>query len=109
MLVAENAIAVNCHHGLLGSSDAFIYKQEQIDLIRSRFNDEVQCVEMEGGAIAHVCTRFGVPFLVLRALSDLPCKGDNALDLQTFLARAAKNSANICLRLVKQLAQSETL
>jgi len=108
-LVAESATPPTCHHGLLGSSDAFIYKPEQIALIRSRFNDEVQCVEMEGGAIAHTCTRFGVPFLILRALSDVPCKGDNALDFQNFLTRAAKNSAQLCLHLVMKLAQQETL
>lgn len=108
-LVAECATPPTCHHGLLGSSDAFIYKPEQIALIRNRFNDEVQCVEMEGGAIAHTCTRFGVPFLILRALSDVPCKGDNALDFQTFLTRAANDSARLCLGLVKKLAQQETL
>ncbi len=108
-LVAEHAVPLTCHHGLLGSSDAFIYRQEQLEVIRRHFDDEVQCVDMEGGAIAHVCTRFGVPFLILRALSDVPCKGDNALDFQTFLKQAAKNSATLCLRLVQHLAQRETL
>jgi len=106
---ADHAVSVASHHGLLGSSDAFIYTPEQIAHIRSRFNDEVQCVDMEGGAIAHACTRFGVPFLILRALSDVPCKGDNTLDFQTFLARAAKNSATLCRALVKQLAQVDSL
>lgn len=108
-LVAEHAAPPACHHGLLGSSDAFIYRQDQLDTIRRHFDNEVQCVDMEGGAIAHVCTRFGVPFLILRALSDVPCKGDNALDFQTFLNLAAKNSAALCLRLVQQLADRETL
>ena len=108
-LVAAHDVPLTCHHGLLGSSDAFIYKQEQIALIRSHFNDAVQCVDMEGGAIAQACTRFGVPFLILRSLSDIPCKGDNALDFQNFLTVAAGNSAGLCLSLVKNLAQSETL
>jgi adenosylhomocysteine nucleosidase len=64
---------------------------------------------MEGGAIAHACTRFDVPFLILRALSDVPCKGENASDFQTFLTRAAANSAELCLVLVKSLALLETL
>ena len=108
-LVAAHTVPLTCHHGLLGSSDAGIYKPEQIALIRSHFNDAVQCVDMEGGAIAQACTRFGVPFLILRALSDVPCKGDNALDFQTFLTQASKNSALLCLSLVKHLAQLETL
>lgn len=34
--------------------------------MRDLFRDEVVCVEMDGGAVAPVCTRFGVPFLILR-------------------------------------------
>ncbi len=108
-LVAEHTVKLTCHHGLLGSSDAFIYKPEQIAHIRRQFDDAVQCVDMEGGAIAQACTRFGVPFLILRALSDVPCKGDNALDFQSFLTHAAANSAELCLALVKRLALLETL
>ena len=108
-LLAAHAVPQTCHHGLLGSSDAFIYTPEQIALIRSRFGDAVQCVDMEGGAIAHACTRFGVPFLILRALSDVPCAGDNTLDFQTYLARAAANSATLCLALVQHLALQEYL
>jgi adenosylhomocysteine nucleosidase len=92
-----------CHCGLLGSADSFIYKESQIESIKSNFANQVQCVEMEGGAIAHVCSRFGVPFLILRALSDVPNRGDNAMDFNTFLPRAAAMSARICLELVKRI------
>jgi len=108
-LLKEHAVPLTCHHGLLGSSDSFIHRQEQIDEIRSRFDNKVACVDQEGGAIAHVCTRFGVPFLILRALSDVPSKGDNALDFKTFVHRAAANSATLCLTFVKQLANQEYL
>ena len=108
-LAAEHAWPLTCHHGLLGSSDSFIYRPDQIDSIRSHFGDAVACVDQEGGAIAHVCTRFGVPFLILRALSDVPGKGDNALDFQTFLNQAARNSAALCQRLVQHLAQRDSL
>ena len=108
-LAAGHPLSLTCHHGLLGSSDAFIYRPEQLAHIRRQFGDAVQCVDMEGGAIAQACTRFGVPFLILRALSDMPCKGDNALDFQAFLKHAAANSATLCLDLVKGLSQVEQL
>lgn len=98
-----------CHHGLLGSSDSFIHSREQIDAIRAHFGGDVQCVEMEGGAIAHACTRFGVPFLILRAISDLPARGDNAHDFLAFLKRAARVSADLCLDFVNHLEQPEPL
>lgn len=108
-LLSEHAVPLTCHHGLLGSSDSFIYRPDQLDSIRSHFGDAVACVDQEGGAIAHVCTRFGVPFLILRALSDAPCKGDNALDFKAFVHRAAANSAALCSTLVKRLSHQETL
>ena len=93
-----------CHRGLLGSADSFIYKDDQIATIKANFENQIQCVEMEGGAIAHACSRFGVPFLILRALSDVPHKGDNAMDFNTFLPKAAAMSAEICLKLVERIA-----
>jgi adenosylhomocysteine nucleosidase len=108
-LAADHTLNLTCHHGLLGSSDAFIHTPEQLAHIRRQFGGAVQCVDMEGGAIAHACTRFGVPFLILRALSDIPCTGDNALDFQTYLSQAAANSAALCFDLVKRLALMETL
>ena len=109
-LVADGRVPHTCHHGLLGSADSHIARPEQIARIRESFHDEVLCVEMEGGAIAQACTRFGVPFLILRALSDVPAKGgDSVLEFQTFLPRAAKTSATICLELVRRLEQMEAL
>ena len=102
-VLAEQPSPPVCHHGLLGSSDSFIHSQQQLDQIRARFQDSVACVDMEGGAIAHTCTRFGVPFLILRALSDAPGSGDSALDFQTFLKRSSAVSANLCRALVERL------
>ncbi len=93
-----------CHRGLLGSADSFIYREDQIESIKKQFANSVQCVEMEGGAVAHACSRFGVPFLILRALSDVPERGDNTMEFQTFLPQAAAMSARICLELVKRIA-----
>jgi len=107
--VAEGAPSRTCHHGLLGSADAHIHRPEQLAFIREKFADEVACVDMEGGAIAHVCTRFGVPFLILRALSDVPAHGDGPLDFHAFLRRAAAHSAAICAELVGHLAARDAL
>lgn len=108
-VLAAVAPDIPCHHGLLGSADSFISRPGQLGHLRAHFGGEIQCVEMEGGAIAHTCSRFGVPFLVLRALSDVPCKSDSTLDFPAFLARAAQNSARLCLALVQHLARTEHL
>jgi adenosylhomocysteine nucleosidase len=61
-----------------------------------------QAVEMEGGAVAQVCEAFGIPWLVIRALSDLA--GGNALfDFSKFVHQAAETSATILRRLLPVL------
>jgi adenosylhomocysteine nucleosidase len=61
-----------------------------------------QAIEMEGGAVAQVCEAFGIPWLVIRALSDLA--GGNALfDFTTFVDQAAAVSATILRRLLPVL------
>ena len=94
-----------CHHGWLGSADSFISTPEHLRRIHEKFGGRVHCVEMEGAAIAHVCTRFGVPFLIIRALSDVPGRGENALDFQVFLQQAAANSAALCKALIERIAR----
>jgi adenosylhomocysteine nucleosidase len=80
-----------------------VYLPGQIRQIRDRFGeDRVACVEMEGAAIAQVCLRFGVPFLIVRSLSDVPATGEgNHLDFPVFLERAAHNAARLVVEMLK--------
>lgn len=94
------------HRGAVGTTDSFVYRPDQVSLIRERFGeDRVACVEMEGAALAQVCRRFGVPFLIVRSLSDVPADGHgNHLDFPVFLEKAAHNAA----RLVLEMLRAET-
>ena len=60
--------------------------------IREKFNAD--CCEMEGAAIAQVCYLNKVPFLVIRAVSDIP-NGKNYIDFDKFIKLASKNCAQI--------------
>jgi len=53
----------------IASGDQFISSEKRVQDLRSRLPD-VACVEMEGAAVAQVCTEFGVPFSVVRTISD---------------------------------------
>ena len=56
--------------GLIISGDSFIHSNNQIEFIRERFR-AVKAVDMESCAIAQVCYKFNIPFIVIRAISDI--------------------------------------
>jgi len=67
--VKEFGLAPTLHFGDIASGDQFINsdekRQEILDLL-----PDLQCVEMEGAAVAQVCLEFGIPFTVIRIISD---------------------------------------
>lgn len=55
--------------GIIASGDQFFASAAQAQELRERL-PRVACVEMEGAAVAQVCVEYGVPFGVVRTLSD---------------------------------------
>ena len=97
------AEAENAGHTRLGrvaSGDQFICSKEQKDKIIA--DTDAQCAEMEGAAIAHTAYRNGIPFVIIRAISD---KADDSahMDYPTFEAIAARRCANVTCRLAREL------
>ena len=89
------------HRGLIVSGDQFVHSSESVAEVRRHFPD-AQAVEMEAAAIAQSCHRFGVPFVVIRAISDL---ADEEADtsFETFLKTASVHSAQMVLQLIAAL------
>ncbi|MFP1892801.1 5'-methylthioadenosine/S-adenosylhomocysteine nucleosidase [Lonsdalea quercina] len=103
---AEQAIAklsLNAIRGLVVSGDAFINGAEPLARIRNTFPQAV-AVEMEATAIGHVCHQFGVPFVVVRAISDVADQ-ESHLSFEEFLSVAAKQSTLMVEALVQSLGQ----
>ena len=104
-LAFRAAEAVNPGHNKVGrvaSGDQFICSREQKETIIA--NTQAICAEMEGASIAHAAYRNGVPFVILRAISD---KADDSaeMDYPTFEALAAKRCAQVTTLLAKNLAE----
>lgn len=61
--------AVTLRRGLVASGDQFIHSQQRISQLEQDHPD-LLAVEMEGAAVAQVCFEYGLPFAVLRTISD---------------------------------------
>lgn len=83
---------VKALRGIIASGDQFIASSEKKDFIKKNF-DAIVC-EMEGASIAQVCFTNGVPFGVVRAVSDC-ADGSSHMDYGEFLPVAAANAAKL--------------
>ena len=74
--------------GTIASGDQFISSKEKKEFIESNFG--AYACEMEGAALAQVCDDNGIPFLVIRAISD-KADGDAPLSYGDFKESAIVN------------------
>jgi adenosylhomocysteine nucleosidase len=79
------------HRGLIASGDEFINSRMRLGELKSALPG-VLAVEMEGAAVAQVCFEFGVPFAVIRTISD-GANEDAPVDFMQFIERVAARYA----------------
>ncbi len=86
--------------GRVVSGDQFISSKEVKERLIAQFQGD--CAEMEGASIAHGAYLNGLPFVIIRAISD---KADDSaeMDYPTFEAAAAKHSAALVKEMIKGL------
>lgn len=100
-------LAVDCLSGVrhttgtIGSGDAFVHNPEHIATLRAQF-PTMCAVEMEAAAIAQACYLSQVPFVVVRALSDIAGK-ESPMAFEEFLPLASQNSSRLVLEMVRRL------
>lgn len=91
---------IHARLGRVVSGDQFICdKAVKEHLIREFHGD---CAEMEGASIAHGAYLNGIPFLVIRAISD-KADGSAEMDYPTFEREAALHSARLVEAMVEQI------
>ena len=86
--------------GRVASGDTFVASREATGRLRSVF--AAACTEMEGAAVAQVCHRWGVPFVIIRSISD---SADHAaeVDFRAFTRKAARNAEQVVRGLLRRL------
>ncbi len=97
---AEAVNPGHTHIGRVASGDRFIADDGQKKQILSV--TQALCTEMEGAAIAQTAYRNGIPYVILRAISD---KADHTVEVEypVFEQAAAHHCAQITLHMVSQL------
>ncbi|WP_307974819.1 5'-methylthioadenosine/adenosylhomocysteine nucleosidase [uncultured Parolsenella sp.] len=101
VVAAGELDGVNVFEGRVCSGDQFIGSAAAKERIVSTFGG--MCCEMEGAAIAHACHVAGVPFVVVRAISDKADDSGN-VDYPTFEKAAAAHCASIVLAALPRVA-----
>ena len=92
------------YEGLIATGDAFMACPDAVQRTRERF-PTMLAAEMEAAAIAQTCHLYGCPFVVIRALSDIPGSGDNHLSFEQFLDIAADHSSRMVDQMLLTLGQ----
>lgn len=96
---AKKLPSIHAVTGLIATGDTFMSDPERVEFVRKTFK-ELQAVEMEGAAIAQVAHQYAIPFVVIRALSDIAGQ-ESDISFDQFLETAAVNSANLVMEIVK--------
>ncbi len=90
----------NVVKGILVSGDVFIASPAKREELRRELGADA--VEMEGAAVAQVCYELGVPFLIIRSISD-SADSNARKESNVFTPVAAQNSAALVTALVQRL------
>lgn len=88
--------------GDIASGDKFFSQHIQ----KTQLTDElpsVLCVEMEGAAVAQVCFEYGVPFNIVRVISDA-ANTNSAIDFSDFISNIA---SQYTVAIVKELLTAQ--
>lgn len=99
-ICTEEISEVGVHAGRIISGDQFISDSEKKKWLVNNFDG--YCTEMEGAAIAHAAYLNGIPFLIIRAISD---KADHSAEMaySEFEELAIKSTVKLLTELIKNI------
>jgi len=99
---AEQLFSGRYRRGKVLSGDQFIASRDVVKQLRDELGGA--CAEMEGASVAQVCAMNGVPFVVIRSMSD-KADGGAPESFTEFTIKAADHSYAIIEEMVKRMAQ----
>lgn len=97
---AADIAGVQVRAGRIASGDQFIASQEGVQHLWKTFG--AACAEMEGAAVAQVCAKAGLPFVVIRSVSDTADHSAN-VDYRTFMPLVARHAKQVVRGMLARL------
>jgi len=97
---AADEMGLKLMQGIIATGDQFIADEKKKNWIRETYNADA--LEMEGASVAYVCSSFGIPFCVLRAISDA-ADMDAGFSFDEFLVSSAKESAQFVYKMLDHI------
>jgi len=91
---------ITLKEGIIATGDQFVANAQRKEWIGETFNADA--LEMEGASVAVVCSSLGIPFFILRAISD-SADMDASFNFDEFLESSAKISADFILSMVEKI------
>lgn len=104
--IGENYPGGGIKKGLILSGDQFITKKNLPSSFYEDFEDPLAC-DMESAAVAQVAHEEGVPFLIIRSISDDTSSQDNKTDYEKRLKEACKKAGKIAWYILRQKVKEE--
>ncbi len=87
--------------GRVLSGDQFVADRGMVQMLHEQLNGV--CTEMEGAAVAQVCAMNGIPYVVIRSMSDR-ADGSAHINFAEFTVQASEHSYQIVEEMVKRFA-----
>ena len=101
MCQALDTLGIRYARGVVASGDQFVASNAQRERIVAAFG--AACCEMEGAAVGQVCYAGGVPFLILRALSD-DANGHSPDDFPAYCVAVSEQSSRAIAAFMRALS-----
>ncbi|MDR2100295.1 MAG: 5'-methylthioadenosine/adenosylhomocysteine nucleosidase [Campylobacteraceae bacterium] len=96
-----SSLGLTLKRGIIATGDQFINSHEKKEWIKKTFN--ANAIEMEGAGVAFVCDALGIPFFILRAISDA-ADAKAGFDFDEFLQSSSKISADFIIAMLERMA-----
>lgn len=100
LIRAAKSAKLSVKKGLIVTGDQFIASASKIDKIKKIYPAAL-CCEMEGAAVAQAAYQFKVPFVIVRAMSDVGDE-DAGQTFDQFILEAGKQSAKMILTMLEE-------